>query len=182
MNEKNLNLVKGSLSRKRQTVVQAMEPAEHTQEELNELFESRIASETELPPMQPLLDMFGVPCFYRGELVANCGKAKSGKTFFLSILMSACLTQETLALKRHTETGDSPKSTDIKPLRVLWVDTEQSKQSTQEILRDRIITLSNIDQQASEFNDYFYAFNLRGLGFEMRNKMQPNQQRCQTSS
>lgn len=171
MNEKNLNLVKGSLSQKRQTAVQAMEPAEPTQEELNELFESRITSETDLPPMQPLFDMFGVPCFYRGELVANCGKAKSGKTFFLSILMSACLTQEALALKRHTETEGSQESSDIKPLRVLWIDTEQSKQSTQEILRDRIIPLSDINLQTSEFNDYFYAFNFRGLGFEMRNKM-----------
>ena len=171
MNEKKLNLVKGSLSRKRQTAIQAMEPAMPTQEELNDLFDARITSETDLPAMQPLFKMFGVPCFYRGELVANCGKAKSGKTFFLSILMSACLTQETLALKRYTETEESTEPTDVKPLQVLWIDTEQSKQSTQEILIDRIIPLSNTGLQTSEFNEHFYAFNLRGLGFEMRNRM-----------
>ena len=65
----------------------------------------RITTETELPPMQPLFRMFDVPCFYRGELVADCGKAKSGKTYFLSILMAASLTQKALALERITNTN-----------------------------------------------------------------------------
>jgi hypothetical protein len=103
MNQENLNFVKGSMSRKRQAAVKTLEPAEPTQEEIDELFVERITPERELPPMQPLFDMLDVPCFYRGELVADCGKAKTGKTFFLSILMSACLSGETLALKRHTE-------------------------------------------------------------------------------
>ena len=131
--------------------------------------------------MQPLFKMFEVPCFYRGELVADCGKAKSGKTFFLSILMAACLTQKALALERivHTDLGDL---TDCKPLRVLWIDTEQSQQSTQEILKDRIIPLSekchtdstdNTDSccESSDIDNTFFAFNLRGLGFEKRGKM-----------
>ncbi len=55
---------------------------------VKDLFSERITPSTNLPPMEPLFEMFGVPCFYRGELVADCGKAKSGKTTFLSILMA----------------------------------------------------------------------------------------------
>lgn len=133
MNDKALNLVSDSLSRHRQAVT-PVERIAPTQQEIDELFDNRITPETDLPPMQPLFRMFDVPCFYRGELVADCGKAKSGKTFFLSILMAACLTEKALALERI----------EMKPLRVLWIDTEQSQQSTQEILRDRILPLAGV--------------------------------------
>lgn len=166
MNEENFNLVKNGLSRNRQAAIHG-EQGVPTQQEIDELFHERITPETDLPPMQPLFKMFDVPCFYRGELVADCGKAKSGKTFFLSILMAGCLTQKALALERICPT----ESTEIKPLRVLWIDTEQSQQSTQEILRDRIIPLSTISHQTSDINGTFFAFNLRGLGFEKRGKM-----------
>ena len=194
MNQEHFELVKGSLSRRKQTV-NKVESSEPTQKEIDELFLQRITPETDLPPMQPLFKMFDVPCFYRGELVANCGKAKSGKTFFLSIVMAACLTEKALALERHTESNkghtdltdhtdnslaESAESAEIKPLRVLWIDTEQSQQSTQEILRDRIIPLADNKSVGSEGSvcdnnpsvcDNFFAFNLRGLGFEKRGKM-----------
>ena len=161
MNEQSFNLVKDSQARRRQSSGPA-EQKEPTQQEIDDLYNERITPETELPPMQPLFRMFDVPCFYRGELVADCGKAKSGKTTFLSILMAACLTQKVLALERYTNQADSP-------LRVLWIDTEQSQQSTQEILKERIIPLSV--ESVCDLNDTFYAFNLRGLGFEKRGKM-----------
>lgn len=180
MNEENFKLVKKSQSRSRRAVTPS-EQVKPSQQEIDELFLERITPETDLPPMQPLFKMFEVPCFYRGELVADCGKAKSGKTFFLSILMAACLTQKALALERivHTDLTDL---TDCKPLRVLWIDTEQSQQSTQEILKDRIIPLSekchtdstdNTDSccESSDIDNTFFAFNLRGLGFEKRGKM-----------
>ena len=168
MNEEGFELVKNSLSRNRRTVnlVGQVTP---TQQEVDELYDERITPETDLPPMQPLFRMFDVPCFYRGELVADCGKAKSGKTYFLSILMAACLTQKALALERivHTDLTDL---TDLKPLRVLWIDTEQSQQSTQEILKERVIPLAE-KCHTDDINNTFYAFNLRGLGFEKRGKM-----------
>lgn len=180
MNEENYKQVKESLSRSRR-VITPLKQVEPSQQEIDELFLERITPETDLPPMQPLFKMFEVPCFYRGELVADCGKAKSGKTFFLSILMAACLTQKALALERivHTDLTDL---TDCKPLRVLWIDTEQSQQSTQEILKDRIIPLSekchtdstdNTDSccECNNINNTFFAFNLRGLGYEKRGKM-----------
>ena len=184
-------LVQISQARKRPSTAERTIP---TQQEIDELFKERITPETDLPPMQPLFEMFGVPCFYRGELVADCGKAKSGKTFFLSILMAGCLTEKALALKRwgltdnaeifksltdctdNTDFSSQAKDlshteiteiTEIKPLRVLWLDTEQSQQSTQEILKDRIIPLS----AASDLNETFYAFNLRGPGYDRRQRM-----------
>ena len=175
MNEENFNLVMGSLSRSRR-VATPVERIMPTQQEIDELFLERITPETDLPAMQPLFRMFDVPCFYRGELVADCGKAKSGKTYFLSILMAACLTEKALALERICHK-------DLKPLRVLWIDTEQSQQSTQEILRERIMPLAEkshtdltdlTDKESlipEELNEILYAFNLRGLGFGRRKKM-----------
>ena len=52
----------------------------------------RITPEKELKPMEFLFRLFGKPCFPRGELVAITGKAKSGKTFVTSMLMSNSLT------------------------------------------------------------------------------------------
>jgi hypothetical protein len=179
MNDEGFNLVKTSIQRKNQ-VRSTSEQAEPTQREIDELLSERITTETELPPMQPLFRMFDVPCFYRGELVADCGKAKSGKTYFLSILMAASLAQKALALERIANTNltnDTNNQTlaDIEPLKVLWIDTEQSQQSTQEILRDRIIPLSEKStpsaEPAKDINSSLFAFNLRGLGFEKRGKM-----------
>ncbi len=126
----------------------------------------RITPETKLPPMQPLFKMFGTPCFYRGELVAACGKAKSGKTLFLSILMAAGLTEKVLALELNTDCTDL---TDFKPLRVLWIDTEQSQQSTQDIIVNRIIPL--IESSPADLDSSLFAYNLRGLGYEKRREV-----------
>ena len=157
MSEEAFDLVKGSLARRKQSATTVM-LAEPTPQEIEALFLERITPETELPPMQPLFRMNEENCFYRGELVADCGKAKSGKTFFLSILMAGALKKQMLALERLGE----------EPLKVLWIDTEQSQQSTQEILKDRIMPLADIE---SLDDTRFYAFNLRGLGFDRRQKM-----------
>ena len=208
MNQEAYSHIKGALSQKRQ--------GSHTERfnmdnlTLTEcLAELRVTPTTVLPPMEPLFSMYDVPCFYRGELVAVCGKAKSGKTLFLSVIMAACLTQKVLALERHTDFTDltdgcsgslrskseenleenlSKDSTDIKPLRVLWIDTEQSQQSTQDIMVNRIMPLvrghtegviSHTDPtdrtdnnfRVGDFDDCFFAYNLRGLGFERRREL-----------
>jgi len=95
----------------------------------------RITPDKQLPEMEFLFRLFGKPCFPRGELVGITGKAKSGKTFVTSMLMVTALTQECLALERHTD------STDLKPLRVMWFDTEQSEESTQDILKNRMAAM-----------------------------------------
>ena len=121
----------------------------------------RVTPTTVLPPMETLFRAYDVPCFYRGELVAVCGKAKSGKTLFLSMIMACCLTNKVLALERIAADNEGP-------LRVLWLDTEQSQQSTQEIMLKRIIPLAG---DVNGFDECFYSYNLRGLGYETRREL-----------
>lgn len=123
-----------------------------------QLQQQRVTPLTVLSPLESLFRMYGLPCFYRGELVAVCGKAKSGKTFFLSLLMACALKQKVLALERAAE----------QPYKVLWLDTEQSAQSTQDIMLHRIMPLA---EQKQLDGKSFYAYNLRGLGYEVRRRM-----------
>ena len=95
------------------------------------LKKDRITADKKLPPMEFLLKLFDVPCCPRGELVAFTGKAKSGKTFVMSMMMAAASAAEALAFRRTT----------FEPLQVLWIDTEQSDQSTQDILRNRLVPM-----------------------------------------
>lgn len=122
----------------------------------------RITPDKELPPMTFLFRLFGKPCFPRGELVAISGKAKSGKTFVSSILMTLCFRNECLSIQRI----DEPR------LRVLWFDTEQSEESTQDILKNRIMPMiQNVSDNDSpglfdslyweEISEAFHIFNVR---------------------
>ena len=95
------------------------------------LEEMRITPEKKLPKMDFLFRLFGMPCFPRRELVAITGKAKSGKTFVTSMLMACCQVRDVLSFHREQES----------PLRVLWYDTEQSDESTQDILKNRIVKM-----------------------------------------
>ncbi len=127
----------------------------------------RITTEKELPEMEFLFRLFDKPCFPRGELVAVTGKAKSGKTFFTSILMSACVSGKVTELCRKPE---------LPPLRCLWYDTEQSEQSTQEILRERIgqmihahTDLNHLTDTSSGLPEELYdVFNVRSQPWQAR--------------
>lgn len=110
-------------------------------ERLAHLEQRRITPDKELPPMEFLFRLFGKPCFPRGELVGLTGKPKSGKTFISSILMTLCFREEVLTMLR-----ESPE-----PLRVLWYDTEQSDESTQDILKNRIVPMISGKVYGSEF-------------------------------
>ena len=123
---------------------------------LSKLEECRITPLKELPPVEFLFRLHGKPCFARGELVGLSGKAKSGKTFVCSILMALCFRNEVLSVQR------------IEPrkLHVLWYDTEQSDESTQDILCHRIMPMAGlappgISPQASDFSPLFDVFNVR---------------------
>ena len=99
--------------------------------QLLELEKNRITSRKVLPPMEFLFSLFGEPCFPRRELVAFTGRAKSGKTFVMSMLMVCCVVSELLTFRRNG----------VSPFRLLWYDTEQSDNSTQDILINRIMPL-----------------------------------------
>lgn len=97
----------------------------------DELERMRITPDTEIPPMEFLFEMDGKPCFPLGELSALSGRAKSGKTYFASLLMAASFRSELMGIRRVSG----------QPLHVLWYDTEQGLASTQLILRSRILPL-----------------------------------------
>ena len=131
-----------------------------------QLERARITAQSAIPPHEFLYRWHGVPCFAKGELVAVTGKAKSGKTYLNSILMAAagleqvhasaagCRRGSLLGLERISEA----------PMRVVWIDTEQSEDTTCEILRDRIGAM--MGEAANE--DTFHVFNLRRIPWQER--------------
>ena len=120
------------------------------EQRLRELEAFRITPQKELPPVEFLFRLHGKPCFARGELTGLSGKAKSGKTFVCSILMALCFRNEVLSLQRIEPTR----------LHVLWYDTEQSDESTKDILCQRICQMTGI--QHSQFPiEQFDVFNVR---------------------
>lgn len=117
----------------------------------------RILPDSELQHVEFLFKMFKKPCFARGELVGVSGKAKSGKTFVCSILMALCFRNQVLSVDR------------IEPrrLHVLWYDTEQSEESTQDILKNRILPMTGLSE--SQFpKELFDVFNVRGEPYSER--------------
>ena len=135
--------------------------------QLLDLEKSRITSRKVLPPMEFLFSLFGEPCFPRRELVAFTGRAKSGKTFVMSMLMVCCVVRELLTFKHNPpNTSDiSPLPSDIAPYRVLWYDTEQSDNSTQDILVNRIMPLFHRAMGPDEpFPEHMFdIFNVRNV-------------------
>ena len=120
------------------------------EQRLRRLEERRITPDKELPPVEFLFRLSGKPCFARGELTGLSGKAKSGKTFVCSILMALCFKNEVLSVER------------IEPrkLHVLWYDTEQSDESTKDILCQRVCQMTGIQQNQFP-SEQFDVFNVR---------------------
>ena len=133
---------------------QAGQPTTVTPEQ-NTLEQLRITPEKLLKPMDFLFRLFGKPCFPRGELVAVTGKAKSGKTFLSSMLMSCSVVPDVLSFHRERE----------EPLRVLWYDTEQSDESTQDIMKHRLMPMT--DGDVSQID----VFNVRSLPWKRRREL-----------
>ena len=134
-----------------------------TDEKLQRLERRRITPFSLIPKRRFLFEMFDKPCFARGELVGITGRAKSGKTFFTSMLMALGVCDEVMGVRRI----------DPNPLRVLWMDTEQSEESTQEILCDRIMKLWQRSMPEGESTDNFPSdmfdiFNVRADAWQDR--------------
>lgn len=127
----------------------------------------RITPDRELPQLEFLFRQ-KKPCFARGELVAVSGKAKSGKTFVCSILMTCG------AYPGPSHGGENGvlglERQDEEPLSVMWYDTEQSEESTQDILKNRILPMTGITE-ADFPQDRFQVFNVRGESYSDRLKM-----------
>jgi archaellum biogenesis ATPase FlaH len=145
---------------------------------IEQLAQLRITAKSEIAPHEFLFDWNGVPCFAKGELVAVTGKAKSGKTYLNSLLMAAAgrePSRHTMPGNEHTKPEYNPglidkgrflglKRRQEEALRVLWIDTEQSEDTTCEILRDRIGAM--IGGEPNE--ERFHVFNMRQTDWRER--------------
>ena len=111
----------------------------------------RITTESDLSEEAFLMSIKGKPCFPRRDLSAVTGQAKSGKTVLVSLLMAsaACAEQQELL--------PGIKRLGAEPLKVMWVDTEQSPQSTLQILKGRVAKMIGGDFP----QELFYVFNIR---------------------
>ena len=123
----------------------------------------RLTSETDVPEEEFLFRHFGKPCFPRKELTSIAGPAKSGKTFFTSMVMACCIRQQVMSLERIRK----------EPLRVMWYDTEQSRNTTKEILAKRIgRMIGHTDPTGREFPDeQFFVFNVRAASIKERREL-----------
>ena len=158
MNQINLELIEAELDLATMTP-QEREEAEHRALTLEKLQKIRIRADMNLPPLEFLFNMLDKPCFPRGEVVTVTGKPKSGKTFFLSLLMTACTAdRDVIGIKRAT---NSP------PLKCLWYDTEQCQQSTREIIAERIRPMA-AESEGGFLEEMYDVFNSRSLDFAER--------------
>jgi len=124
----------------------------------------RITSQTELRPMEFLFRLFDKPCFPRKELVAITGKAKSGKTFVTSMLMAAGIAADAAPQTEADSCFLLLQRMAKEPLRVLWYDTEQSDESTQDILKNRLLALT----ASSDAEQRIDVFNVRAAEWKQR--------------
>ena len=127
---------------------------------LARMFQRELTPDMQLPPMEFLMRLLGEPCFPRRELVAITGRAKSGKTFVMSIIMLMGVIDRILQFERDGK----------EPLKVLWFDTEQSKQSTLDIIQNRIVEMYHrkVDPDTPFPHECLRTFNVRFDNCEMR--------------
>ena len=125
---------------------------------LMELDKLRIVSTSDIRDEEFLFHIKGKPCMPRKDLTVITGQAKTGKTLLISILMACCA--------RRQEQGGllGIERIRVQPLKVMWVDTEQNPQSTQYILKKRVMRL--VDGEFPE--DQFFVFNVRSASISER--------------
>ena len=122
----------------------------------------RIMSDTEVPPEDFLMRLFGKPCFPRCDISTITGAEKCGKTFFTTMLMACCAKKNVLELERISD----------EPLKMMWYDTEQSRHSTKGILTDRVYRLCHTEnpekEESIDLDENFFVFNVRACTYQER--------------
>lgn len=111
---------------------------------LNDLIGNyRITTETDLPPIESLISIGDEGSIFvaKGDISFLTGQAKAGKTTIISFMIGSCLRNDlsdsfdTLKIK-GLYCGDKP---------IIYVDTEQSKQSTKK-LAENICKIFDLDK------------------------------------
>lgn len=125
----------------------------------------RVMINSEMEEEEYLFKLKGMKCFPRKDLTAISGGPKTGKTNWISVLLACAL-----------KDGDDRKVLDLERLReerlrVMWIDTEQSPQSTQSILKRRVcpMVLGEGTEGTGEFpEDMLFVFNIRSADVDSR--------------
>ena len=135
--------------------------------ELIQLDTYRVTPHGQFAEEEFLLRLKGQPCFPRKDLTSIAGQAKSGKTNLIAMLLACCTRP---AEDRHVLNMQRIQEA---PLKVMWIDTEQSQKSTQNILMHRIAKMlqegKEEEGQPSDFpEELFFVFNLRSALIEDR--------------
>lgn len=135
--------------------------------ELIQLDTYRVTPHGQFAEEEFLIRLKGQPCFPRKDLTSIAGQAKSGKTNLIAMLLACCTRP---AEDRHVLNMQRIQEA---PLKVMWIDTEQSQKSTQNILMHRIAKMlqegKEEEGQPSDFpEELFFVFNLRSALIEDR--------------
>ena len=125
----------------------------------------RVMINSEMEEEEYLFKLKGMKCFPRKDMTAISGGPKTGKTNWISVLLACAL-----------KDGDDRKVLDLERLReerlrVMWIDTEQSPQSTQSILKRRVcpMVLGEGTEGTREFpEDMLFVFNIRSVEVDQR--------------
>ena len=125
----------------------------------------RVMINSEMEEEEYLFKLKGMKCFPRKDMTAISGGPKTGKTNWISVLLACAL-----------KDGDDRKVLDLERLReerlrVMWIDTEQSPQSTQSILKRRVcpMVLGEGTEGTGEFpEDMLFVFNIRSVEVDQR--------------
>lgn len=125
----------------------------------------RVMINSEMEEEEYLFKLKGMKCFPRKDMTAISGGPKTGKTNWISVLLACAL-----------KDGDDRKVLDLERLReerlrVMWIDTEQSPQSTQSILKRRVcpMVLGEGTEGTGEFpEDMLFVFNIRSADVDSR--------------
>ena len=117
----NLELLEQDLAKHNAQDVSAHPEWDEILQRLDKCFIDR---DTQLIEQKHLMEIHGVKCFPRGDLIAISGKEKCGKT-------TACRILSTILLRGEYEGFTALE----KNLRILWIDTEQARVSTRTVSR-----------------------------------------------
>lgn len=134
--------------------------------ELIQLDTYRVTPHGQFAEEEFLIRLKGQPCFPRKDLTSIAGQAKSGKTNLIAMVLACCTRpaedRHVLSMQRIQE----------EPLKVMWIDTEQSQKSTQNILMHRIAKMLQVEEEEEAASDFpeelFFVFNLRPALIEDR--------------
>ena len=125
----------------------------------------RVMINSEMEEEEYLFKLKGMKCFPRKDMTAISGGPKTGKTNWISVLLACALKdgndRKVLDLERLRE----------ERLRVMWIDTEQSPQSTQSILKRRVcpMVLGEGTEGTRDFpEDMLFVFNIRSVEVDQR--------------